>query len=102
MTRWMIPALSLAMVATPGAAAPDWVGGQVTFERPVRYEKTILGGESIWFCEGTACQGRAPSYLRSAQRYCRELARWGGPVTSFRAGTVIFDADALRRCNGTR
>lgn len=102
MPRLMILALSLAMILAPGVAASDWVGGKATFERPVRSDKPILDGESVWYCEGVACRGRAPSHLKPAQRYCRELARWGGPVASFQTGTVIFDAEALRRCNGRR
>jgi hypothetical protein len=98
----MILALSLGMVAAPGVAASDWVEGKATFERPVRSEKPILDGESLWYCQGMVCRGRAPAHLKSAQRYCRELARWGGPVTSFQAGTLLFDAEALRRCNGGR
>ena len=102
MPRLMILALSLGMIAAPGVAASDWVAGKATFERPVRSDKPILDGESVWYCAGVDCRGRAPSHLKSAQRYCRELARWGGPVTSFQAGTVTFDAEALRRCNQGR
>lgn len=102
MPRLMIMALGLAMVATPGLAASEWVEGKATLERPVRSDKPILDGESVWYCNGAACRGRAPSHLKSAQRYCRELARWGGALTSFQAGTVIFDTDALHRCNGGR
>ena len=98
----LILALSLGMVAAQGAAASDWVKGSVTFARPVRSDKAILDSESVWYCEGVACRGRAPSHLKSAQRYCRKFVRWGGTVTSFQAGAVIFDADALRRCNGGR
>jgi len=102
MPRLMILALGLGMAAAQGAAASDWVGGNATFERPIRSDKPILGGESVWRCEGATCRGRTPSHFKSAQRYCRELARWGGPVTSFQAGAVTFDAEALRRCNGGR
>ena len=102
MPRLMILALSLGMMAAPGVAAADWVGGKATFERPVRSEKPILDGESVWYCQDATCRGRAPSHLKSAQRYCRELARWGGPLTSFQAGTLLFDAEALRRCNDGR
>jgi hypothetical protein len=98
----LIFVLSLGMMAAQGAAASDWVMGSATFARPVRSDKAIFDSESVWYCEGMACRGRAPSHLQSAQRYCRKLARWGGTVTSFQAGTVIFDADALRRCNGGR
>ena len=102
MPRLIILALSLGMLAAPGAGSSDWVGGSATFAQPVRSDKPILDGESVWYCQGVACHGRAPRHLKSAQRYCRELARWGGPVASFQAGTAIFDAEALRRCNGRR
>ena len=102
MSRLFILALSLGLVAAPGAAMANWVGGTVTFERPVRSDKAILASESLWRCEGAVCRGRTPARLQSAERYCRELGRWGGTIVSFQAGTVLFDAQALRRCNGAR
>lgn len=102
MRRLVILVMAMGMVAAPSLGASYWAKGTATFEHPVRSDKAILGGESVWLCEGTTCRGRAPVDVRSAGRYCRELARWGGPVVSFEAGTIAFDADALRRCNGTK
>jgi hypothetical protein len=102
MQRLIMLALSLVVAPAPVIAAPNWVMGSATFERPVRSDKPILDGESVWHCQDATCRGRAPGHLKSAQRYCRDLARWGGPVTSFQAGALAFDAEALRRCNGGR
>ena len=101
MQRMYILALGMGMLAAPVLGASSWVKGSAVFERPVRSDKAILGGESVWLCENMTCRGRTPAHLQSAQRYCRELARWGGPLVSFQAGTIAFDAEALRRCNGT-
>ena len=102
MRRLIILILSMGMVSGPSFGASGWVQGAVTFEQPVRSEKTILGGESVWRCESATCRGRAPDHFKSTQHYCRELARWGGAIVSFRAGTIMFDAEALRNCNGGR
>ncbi len=102
MQRLIILALSMGMVAAPCLGASNWVKGTATFERSLRSDKAILGGESVWLCDGLNCRGRAPVHVKSAQRYCRELARWGGPIVSFEAGPIVFDAEALRRCNGGR
>jgi hypothetical protein len=100
MRRLIILALGMGMVAAPGVGATYWAKGKATFERPVRSDKAILGGESVWLCESATCRGRAPVDVKSAERYCRELARWGGLVIGFEAGTIVFDAEALERCNG--
>ncbi len=102
MQKLIILALSLGMVAAPGISAPSWVKGTATFERPPGTDKAILGSESIWHCENLTCRGRVPVHVKSAERYCRELARWGGPLVKFETGTTIFDAEALRRCNARK
>lgn len=102
MRRLIILILTMGMASAPCFGASDWVQGTVTFGQPVRSEKAILAGESVWRCEGSTCRGRAPNHARLAERYCRELGRWGGPVASFQAGKTVYDAEALRRCNSKR
>ena len=102
MRKLVMMALGVASVSAQGLGASPWVNGSVTFERPVRSSQAIVAGESVWRCEGATCRGRAPAHLKSAERYCRELARWAGRVGSFQAGATAFDAEALRRCNGRR
>jgi hypothetical protein len=94
--------LSAGIVAQHGLAASAWVQGAATFESPVRSDHAILGGESVWRCTNATCAGRAPGDRQSAQRYCRELARWGGPLKAFQSGTLAFDSEALRTCNERR
>lgn len=102
MRRLIILVLGIGMLPAPGFGASGWVTGAATFERPVRSDTIIVGGESVWRCKDATCRGRAPDHFKSAERYCRELARRGGPVVSFQAGATVFDAEALRRCNGGR
>ncbi len=102
MARLIVLALGLGMVASPSLAASQWVKGSATFERKITSDQAILGGESVWLCDDSTCRGRAPVNIRSAQRYCRQLARWGGSLVSFEAGSIVFDSEALRRCNGTK
>ena len=88
MRRLIILAMGMAIVSTPGSGASSWAKGMATFERPVRSSKAILGGESVWFCGGATCRGRAPVDVRSAQRYCRELARWEFFAEELRLGAA--------------
>ena len=90
------------MMVAPSLGASGWWQGTATFARPVRSDTAILGGESVWRCQDTSCRGPVPDHPKSAERYCRQLARWGGPLVKFQAGSVVFDANALRHCNGGR
>jgi len=102
MRTFFTAAAALATISTPAAAAPKMVRGAVIFDRPVQVKRLPIAQEYLWQCSGNSCTGWLAKDPGTAARYCRYIARRLGEVVAFASGDVVFDADALRRCNTGR
>ena len=90
--------LFAASLAIPVAAAP-----MVTAEATVQWkhgaQDSIIVGETMWRCQGTTCSGQIVENGPSLARACRQVARNGGPVQSFKTPGQALGEQELSRCN---
>jgi hypothetical protein len=91
--------LGLAVfVAVPAAAAP-LVTAQAVVEWQHGAQDNVIVGETMWRCQDTKCSGQVAENGPSLARACRQVARNGGLVQSFRTPAQSLGEEELSRCN---
>jgi len=101
--RLFIAALGASLIFVTAAVAPSeaHANGRHAFRAELvqpAADAKLVAGETLWRCEGQSCT--AVSELTSSpRRFCAQLAKNAGALTSFRVDTVEFDVAQLERCN---
>ncbi|MDZ7896220.1 MAG: hypothetical protein U5M50_15390 [Sphingobium sp.] len=81
----------------PASAATGDIFYRATFAAKPAKER-LVARELLFGCTGTTCVA-AKGPARDAS-ICSALARAGGELVAFQAGTKTFSADELAACNG--
>lgn len=102
MKPWTISIFFALAVADPSAASVEWTRGSADFEAPVRADKIILGERVVWRCQMARCEGKITKHPKTAERYCRELARRVGLLVGYEHDGAAYDDAKLQRCNNGR
>jgi hypothetical protein len=88
--------MSVVLLLSPvGAAAQAQGYSAVPTAMPAK--ANVMTRATLWKCAGGTCT--TPKSDERAAVLCQLAAREMGPLTTFSAQGVPFDADALARCN---
>ena len=83
-------------VLTPAVAQSGNGYYSVTLAAQPEQAKPVVRG-MLFACNGAACSAAAGTSRPAV--ICASVARELGPVTSFRAGEMTLDGEALAKCN---
>jgi len=84
------------MMTTTASAKGNPVHYTAQLEAPAK-DSTNIVKSTVWHCDGATC--KASKSRSKDANVCAKMVRKLGKVTSFTAGDVDFDADALAVCN---
>ena len=84
------------LLAVPGHAAGPGYYAATPVAAPAA--RRLVVRDIAWQCGDAGCTASAKGTSRPVI-ICQSLVKEIGPLASFRAGTDVFDAESLARCN---
>jgi hypothetical protein len=93
--RTITLAAALASLAVPAFAATPWTAVPVQPSSLYGFVSDTV----IWNCGASGCLAVSDTSDANPMSECLGLARQVGPLSSFAAGSEVFDATRLARCN---